>query len=103
MLLADFKLLFSLCDRQTVGQQITVCVRKRPLSHAECKGGEVDVVTATDGQCVIVHESKESVDLTPYILQVDVHIEDADGSLYLKNFTLLWGFFLHAHMHCFIC
>uniref|UniRef100_A0A8C7Z3Y8 Kinesin-like protein n=1 Tax=Oryzias sinensis TaxID=183150 RepID=A0A8C7Z3Y8_9TELE len=43
------QLFFSLCDRQTVGQQITVCVRKRPLSHAECKGGEVDVVTATDG------------------------------------------------------
>uniref|UniRef100_A0A3P9IZF2 Kinesin motor domain-containing protein n=1 Tax=Oryzias latipes TaxID=8090 RepID=A0A3P9IZF2_ORYLA len=70
---------FASNKKQNVGQQITVCVRKRPLSHAECKGGEVDVVTATDGQCVIVHESKESVDLTPYILQHKFYFDHVFG------------------------
>lgn len=49
-----------------------MCVRKRPLTRAECRRGEADVVTTLRGECVIVHESKEAVDLTQYILQVDV-------------------------------
>lgn len=58
------------CCRQPVGQRIVVCVRKRPLTLAECKRGEEDVVTALNEQCVNVNESKEAVDLSQYILQV---------------------------------
>lgn len=54
-----------------MGERICVCVRKRPLTHTECGRGEADVVTALTGQSVIVHESKEAVDLTHYILQVN--------------------------------
>jgi len=53
------------------GQRISVCVRKRPLKHAESRRGETDVVTVSGEECVIVHESKEAVDLTQYILQVE--------------------------------
>lgn len=55
-----------------MGQRISVCVRKRPLTRRECRRGETDVVTTLSGECVIVHESKEAVDLTQYILQVDI-------------------------------
>ncbi|RVE68157.1 hypothetical protein OJAV_G00088960 [Oryzias javanicus] len=65
--------------KQKVGQQITVCVRKRPLSYSECKAGDVDVVTATEGQCVIVHESKKTVDLTPYISQNKFYFDHVFG------------------------
>lgn len=59
------------CRRQPGGKRISVCVRKRPLTHTEFRIGEADVVTTPSGECVIVHESKEAVDLTQYILQVD--------------------------------
>lgn len=55
---------------QPVGQRIMVCVRKRPLTPKECKGGVEDVVTVPSEQCVNVSERKESVDLRNYILQV---------------------------------
>lgn len=60
------------CCRQPGAQRISVCVRKRPLTCTERRTGEADVVTALSGACVIVHESKEAVDLTEYILQVDI-------------------------------
>lgn len=65
-------LIVCVCCRQPDGQRISVCVRKRPLTHAECRRGESDVVTTPSGECVTVHESKEAVDLTQYILQVDI-------------------------------
>lgn len=49
-----------------------MCVRKRPLTRTECKRGETDVLTTPSEECVIVHESKEAVDLTQYILKVDI-------------------------------
>lgn len=49
-----------------------MCVRKRPLTRAESRRGEADVVTTPGRECVIVHESKEAVDLSQYILQVDI-------------------------------
>lgn len=58
------------CIRRTGRQRISVCVRKRPLARAEGRRGEADVVTTPGGDCVVVHESKEAVDLTEYILQV---------------------------------
>ncbi|KAM4745961.1 uncharacterized protein FYW61_016547 isoform 2-T2 [Anableps anableps] len=56
-------------NRHLESHRIRVCVRKRPLTHAECRRGEVDVVTTPNEGCVVVHENKEAVDLTEYILQ----------------------------------
>lgn len=47
-----------------------MCVRKRPLTYTESRRGEADVVTTPGGECVIIHERKEAVDLTQYMLQV---------------------------------
>merc|ERR1719186_1424868 len=47
--------------------QITVCVRKRPMSQKENKKKEVDVVTCPNKDQVIIHEPKSKVDLTKYL------------------------------------
>lgn len=47
--------------------QITVCVRKRPMSQKENKKKEVDVVTCPNKDQVIIHEPKTKVDLTKYL------------------------------------
>ncbi|XP_041854718.1 uncharacterized protein LOC121648582 [Melanotaenia boesemani] len=65
--------------KQVGGQRISVCVRKRPLIHAECRRGETDVVTTPGGECVIVHESKEAVDLTQYIRQHKFYFDQVFG------------------------
>ncbi|XP_014853718.1 PREDICTED: uncharacterized protein LOC106924499 isoform X1 [Poecilia mexicana] len=79
-------------NRHGEGQRISVCVRKRPLTLAECKRGEVDVVTTPSGECMaVVHESKEAVDLTEYILQHRYHFDQVFGEessneeVYLKT------------------
>ncbi|XP_037831700.1 kinesin-like protein KIF24 isoform X2 [Kryptolebias marmoratus] len=61
------------------GQRISVCVRKRPLTRAECRRREADVVTTPAGDCVVVHESKEAVDLTEYILQHRFYFDHVFG------------------------
>jgi len=50
-----------------VDHQITVCVRKRPMSQKELKKKEVDVVTCPVKDQVIVHEPKVKVDLTKFL------------------------------------
>lgn len=55
-----------------MGQRISVCVRKRPLTHREGRRGEADVVATPTGECVVVHEKKETVELTQYILKVEL-------------------------------
>ncbi|XP_008292655.1 kinesin-like protein KIF24 [Stegastes partitus] len=60
-------------------QRISVCVRKRPLTRAESRRGEADVVTTPGGECVIVHEGKEAVDLTQYILQHRFYFDQVFG------------------------
>nr|XP_020458134.1 uncharacterized protein LOC109961566 isoform X2 [Monopterus albus] len=64
---------------QSGEQRITVCVRKRPLTHEESRRGEVDVVATPGEGCVIVHESKEAVDLTQYILQHRFYFDQVFG------------------------
>ncbi|XP_076021212.1 uncharacterized protein LOC143012056 isoform X2 [Genypterus blacodes] len=64
--------------KQAVEQRISVCVRKRPLTLAERRRGNEDVVT-TQGDCVIVHKSKEAVDLTQYILQHRFYFDQVFG------------------------
>ncbi|XP_037077512.1 kinesin-like protein KIF2A [Pollicipes pollicipes] len=47
--------------------QITVCVRKRPLSRKETGRKEIDVVTMPNRDQTIVHEPRTKVDLTKYL------------------------------------
>ncbi|XP_035022862.2 uncharacterized protein LOC118115664 isoform X2 [Hippoglossus stenolepis] len=65
--------------KQEGKQRISVCVRKRPLTCAQSRRGEADVVTTSGGECVIVHESKEAVDLTQYILQHRFYFDQVFG------------------------
>ncbi|XP_056275216.1 uncharacterized protein LOC130196855 isoform X2 [Pseudoliparis swirei] len=65
--------------KQPGGQRISVCLRKRPLMHTECRRGEADVVTTPSGECVIVHESKEAVDLSQYTLQHRFYFDQVFG------------------------
>ncbi|XP_057577433.1 kinesin-like protein KIF24 [Hippopotamus amphibius kiboko] len=50
-------------------EKIRVCVRKRPLGMREVRRGEINIITVEDKETVFVHEKKEAVDLTQYILQ----------------------------------
>ncbi|XP_051923764.1 uncharacterized protein LOC127602009 isoform X2 [Hippocampus zosterae] len=65
--------------KQTHGPRIIVCVRKRPLTHAERRKGQTDVVITPSEQCVIVEEGKEAVDLTQYILQHPFYFDQVFG------------------------
>merc|ERR1719315_720098 len=47
--------------------QITVCIRKRPMSQKEMKKKEVDVVTVPSRDMITIHEPKSKVDLTKYL------------------------------------
>lgn len=47
--------------------QITVCVRKRPLSRKEVMKKELDVITVPTKDTLIVHEPKTKVDLTKFL------------------------------------
>ena len=47
--------------------QITVCIRKRPMSTKELKKKEVDVVTVPQREMITIHEPKSKVDLTKYL------------------------------------
>jgi len=72
-----------------IEHQITVCVRKRPLSKKEKNRKECDVITCPNKDQVIVHEPKTKVDLTKYLdnqhFRYDyVFEENADNSLVYK-------------------
>ncbi|KFV02996.1 Kinesin-like KIF24 [Tauraco erythrolophus] len=54
----------------TDSEKIRVCVRKRPLGLREERRGEVNIITVKDKETLLLHEKKEAVDLTQYILQV---------------------------------
>ncbi|CRK91245.1 CLUMA_CG004925, isoform A [Clunio marinus] len=57
-----------LMDGQAVDDhQITVCVRKRPLSRKEIMKKELDVITVPTKDTLIVHEPKTKVDLTKFL------------------------------------
>ncbi|XP_078417067.1 kinesin-like protein KIF2A isoform X2 [Cetorhinus maximus] len=47
--------------------KICVCVRKRPLSKKEKAKKEIDVITVSSKNVVLVHEPKMKVDLTKYL------------------------------------
>jgi kinesin family protein 2/24 len=50
-----------------VDNQITVCVRKRPLNKRELNRKEVDVITVRSKDKIVVHEPKLKVDLTKFL------------------------------------
>ena len=47
--------------------QITVAIRKRPLSNKEQQAKEIDVITIPTKDTILVHEPKTKVDLTKYL------------------------------------
>jgi len=47
--------------------QITVCIRKRPMSQKELKRKDVDTVTVPSKDQITIHEPKTKVDLTKYL------------------------------------
>ncbi|XP_014689453.1 kinesin-like protein KIF2B [Equus asinus] len=47
--------------------RICVCVRKRPLSQQETTMKDLDIITIPSNNVVMVHESKQKVDLTRYL------------------------------------
>lgn len=47
--------------------QITVCVRKRPLSRKEINRKEIDVISVPRKDTLIVHEPRNKVDLTKFL------------------------------------
>lgn len=57
-----------LADGQAVeDHQITVCVRKRPVSRKEVMKKELDVICVPSKDQLIVHEPKSKVDLTKFL------------------------------------
>ncbi|XP_055600712.1 kinesin-like protein Klp10A isoform X4 [Uranotaenia lowii] len=57
-----------LLDGQAIeDHQITVCVRKRPLSRKELMRKELDVICVPTKDTLIVHEPKTKVDLTKFL------------------------------------
>ncbi|XP_008069192.1 kinesin-like protein KIF24 [Carlito syrichta] len=60
-------------------EKIRVCVRKRPLGMREVRRGEVNIITVEDKETLLVHEKKEAVDLTQYILQHVFYFDEVFG------------------------
>ncbi|KAF6327487.1 kinesin family member 24 [Rhinolophus ferrumequinum] len=60
-------------------EKIRVCVRKRPLGMKEIRRGEINIITIEDEETLLVHEKKEAVDLTQYILQHVFYFDEVFG------------------------
>ncbi|NXJ84636.1 KIF24 protein, partial [Trogon melanurus] len=63
----------------TESEKIRVCVRKRPLGLREERRGEVNIITVKDKDTLLLHEKKEAVDLTQYILQHVFYFDEVFG------------------------
>ncbi|XP_017771013.1 PREDICTED: kinesin-like protein Klp10A [Nicrophorus vespilloides] len=74
-----------------VDNQITVCVRKRPLNDKEYGKKEVDVITVPTKDILIVHEPKHKVDLTKYLdnqhFRFDYVFDETCNNELVYNFT----------------
>ncbi|KAM8802938.1 kinesin-like protein KIF24 [Rhynchonycteris naso] len=60
-------------------EKIRVYVRKRPLVMREVRRGEINIITVEDKETLLVHEKKEAVDLTQYILQHVFYFDEVFG------------------------
>uniref|UniRef100_A0A8D0GUR2 Kinesin-like protein KIF24 n=1 Tax=Sphenodon punctatus TaxID=8508 RepID=A0A8D0GUR2_SPHPU len=63
----------------TENDKIRVCVRKRPLGLREERRGEVNILSVEDRETLLLHEKKEAVDLTQYILQHVFYFDEVFG------------------------
>ncbi|XP_018327136.1 kinesin-like protein Klp10A isoform X2 [Agrilus planipennis] len=74
-----------------IENQITVCVRKRPLNDRENNKKEVDVITVHSKDKLIVHEPKHKVDLTKYLenqqFRFDYVFDETCTNLTVYKFT----------------
>ncbi|XP_074076639.1 kinesin-like protein KIF2B [Macrotis lagotis] len=71
--------------------RICVCVRKRPLNEKETLLKDVDIITIPTRNVVIVHESKQKVDLTRYLehhtFRFDHAFDDTASNEFVYRFT----------------
>ncbi|XP_037714797.1 kinesin-like protein Klp59C [Drosophila subpulchrella] len=63
----NFTPLRCLNPRGAAAQQITVCVRKRPMSRKEENSKNMDIITIPTSDSLIVHELRLKVDLTKFL------------------------------------
>ncbi|XP_006898568.1 PREDICTED: kinesin-like protein KIF24 [Elephantulus edwardii] len=89
-------------------EKIRVCVRKRPLGMREVRRGEINIITVEDKETLLVHEKKEAVDLTQYILQHVFYFDEVFGEactnrdVYLKTtYPLIQHIFNGGNATCF--
>ncbi|XP_048220994.1 kinesin-like protein KIF24 isoform X2 [Perognathus longimembris pacificus] len=89
-------------------EKIRVCVRKRPLGIREIRRGEINIITVEDKETLLVHEKKEAVDLTQYILQHVFYFDEVFGEactnqdVYMKTtYPLIQHIFSGGNATCF--
>ncbi|NWS32846.1 KIF24 protein, partial [Polioptila caerulea] len=92
----------------TQSEKIRVCVRKRPLCLREERRGEVNIITVKDKETLLLHEKKEAVDLTQYILQHVFYFDEVFGEsctnqdVYMKTaYPLIQHIFNGGNATCF--
>ncbi|XP_062984380.1 kinesin-like protein KIF24 [Elgaria multicarinata webbii] len=92
----------------TETDKIRVCVRKRPLGLREERRGEVNIITVEDKETLLLHEKKEAVDLTQYILQHVFYFDEVFGEscsnqdVYMKTaHSLIQHIFNGGNATCF--
>ncbi|NXD05461.1 KIF24 protein, partial [Certhia familiaris] len=92
----------------TESEKIRVCVRKRPLCLREERRGEVNIITVKDKETLLLHEKKEAVDLTQYILQHVFYFDEVFGEsctnqdVYMKTaYPLIQHIFNGGNATCF--
>ncbi|XP_017674490.1 PREDICTED: kinesin-like protein KIF24 [Lepidothrix coronata] len=82
----------------TESEKIRVCVRKRPLGLREERRGEVNIITVKDRETLLLHEKKEAVDLTQYILQHVFYFDEVFGE---SSYPLIQHIFNGGNATCF--
>ncbi|NWU07685.1 KIF24 protein, partial [Cephalopterus ornatus] len=92
----------------TESEKIRVCVRKRPLGLREERRGEVNIITVKDRETLLLHEKKEAVDLTQYILEHVFYFDEVFGEsctnqdVYMKTaYPLIRHIFNGGNATCF--
>ncbi|XP_072387236.1 kinesin-like protein Klp10A isoform X1 [Diabrotica undecimpunctata] len=74
-----------------IENQITVCVRKRPVNEKELSRREVDVISVPTKNQLVVHEPKHKVDLTKYVdnqhFRFDYVFDENCGNNLVYKFT----------------
>ncbi|KAM4844210.1 kinesin-like protein KIF2B [Thomomys bottae] len=88
--------------------RICVCVRKRPLNQRETSMNDLDIITIPSERVVVVHESKQKVDLTRYLENqtfcFDHAFDDSASNELVYQFTarpLVESIFLKGMATCF--